>query len=57
VVDDFGIKVTNMHDMVYLVNTLNEHYAVAIDMTDSLFYSIHLIWNYTLGHVDCHMPG
>ncbi len=26
-------------------------------MTGSLFCGIHLAWNYTLGHVDCHMPG
>jgi hypothetical protein len=56
-VDDFGIKVTNMHDMDYLVNALKEHYTIAIDMTSSLFCSIHLTWNYTLGHVNCHTPG
>jgi hypothetical protein len=37
VVDDFGIKVTNMHDMDHLVDALKEHYTVAVDMTDSLF--------------------
>jgi hypothetical protein len=57
VVDDFGIKVTNMHNMDHLVNTLKEHYTVAIDLTGSLFCGIYLTWNYTLGHVNCHMPG
>jgi hypothetical protein len=58
VVDDFGIKVTNMHDMLdHLVNTLKEHYTIAIDMMGSLFCGIYLTWNYTLGHIDCHMPG
>jgi hypothetical protein len=57
VVNDFGIKITNMHDMDYLINALKEHYTVAIDMTGSLFCGIHLTWNYTLGHVNCHMPG
>ncbi len=56
VVDNFGIKVTNMHDMDCLVSALKEHYTMAIDMMGSLFYGIHLTWNYTLGHVDCHMP-
>jgi hypothetical protein len=56
VVDDFGIKVTNMHDMDHPVNTLKEHYTVAINMTGSLFCGIHLTWNYTLGHIGCHMP-
>ena len=55
-IDDFGIKVTNMHDMDHLVNALKEHYTVAINMTGSLFCGINLTWNYMLGHVDCHMP-
>jgi hypothetical protein len=56
VFDVFGIKVTNMHYMDHLVNTLKEHYTVAINMMSSLFSSIHLTWNEMLGHVDCHMP-
>jgi hypothetical protein len=55
VVDDFSIKVTNMHDMDHLVNALKEHYTVAINMTGSLFCGIHLTWNYMLGHIDYHM--
>jgi hypothetical protein len=57
VVNDFVIKVTNMHDMDHLVDALKEHYTVAIDMMGSLFCSIRLTWNYAKGHVDCHMPG
>jgi hypothetical protein len=57
VVDDFGIKVTNMHDMDHLVNALKEHYTIAINMIGSLFCGIHLTWNYTLGPVNCHTPG
>jgi hypothetical protein len=56
VVDEFGIKVTNMHDMDHLVNTLKEHYTIAVDMMSSLFCSIQLTWNYVQGHVKCHMP-
>ena len=33
VVDDFGIKVTNMHNMDHLINALKEHYTVAVNMT------------------------
>jgi hypothetical protein len=40
VVDDFGIKVTNMHNMDHLVNALKEHYTIAVDMTGSLFCGI-----------------
>jgi hypothetical protein len=56
-VNNFGIKVTNMHNMDHLVNALKEHYTMAINMTGSLFCGIHLTWNYMLGHVDCQMPG
>jgi hypothetical protein len=57
VVDDFGIKVTNMHDTNHFINALKEHYTMAINLMGSLFYGIHLTWNYMLGHVNCHMPG
>ncbi len=46
-----------MHNIDHLVNALKEHYTIAIDMTGSLFCGIHLTCNYTLGHIDCHMPG
>ncbi len=39
VVDDFGIKVTNMHDMNHLINSLKEHCTVAVNMTGSLFFN------------------
>ncbi len=57
VVDDFDIKVTNMHNMDHLIKALKEHFTVAVDMTGSLFCGIHLTWNYMLRHVDCHLPG
>jgi hypothetical protein len=56
VVDDFVIKVTNMHNMDHLVNALKKHYTVAIHLIGSLFCGIHLTGNYMLGHFDCHMP-
>jgi hypothetical protein len=57
VVDDFGIKVTNMHDMDHFVEPVKEHYTVAFNLTGSLLCSIQLTWNYAQGHVDCHMPS
>jgi hypothetical protein len=57
VVDDFGTKVTNMHDMDHLVDALKEHYTIAVDMTVSIFCGIYLTWDYAQGHVNCHMPG
>jgi hypothetical protein len=40
VVVDFDIKDTNMHDMDHLIDTLKEHYTVAVTMTGSLFCRI-----------------
>ncbi len=40
VVDDFGIKVTNMHSLDHLVNALKEHYSIAADITGLLFMAI-----------------
>jgi hypothetical protein len=57
VINDFGIKVTNMHNMDHLVETLKEHYTIAVDFTGSLFCSIQLTWNYAQRHFNCHMPG
>ncbi len=64
VVDDFGIKVTNMqnmdhliralikvtnmHNIDHLIRALKEHYTVAVDMTGPLFCGMQLTWNYQL---------
>jgi hypothetical protein len=44
VVDDFGVKNTNMYDMDHLVDALKEHYTIAVDLTGSLFCGIQLTW-------------
>jgi hypothetical protein len=45
-----------MHDMDHLVNAWKEHYTIAVNMTGSLVCGIHLTWNYSQGHINCHMP-
>jgi hypothetical protein len=37
-VNDFGIKVTNRHNMDHLNGALKEHYTDAVDMTCSLLF-------------------
>jgi hypothetical protein len=37
IVDDFGIKVTNMNDMHHLTAALEEHYKKAVDWKELLF--------------------
>ena len=57
VVDDFGIKVTNMDDMHHLTSALEEHYKVAVDWKGSLFCGVKLTWDYINRHVTTNMPG
>jgi len=57
VVDDFGIKVTNMDDMHHLTAALEEHYKVAVDWKGSLFCGVKLTWDYINRHVTTNMPG
>ncbi len=57
VVDNFGIKVTNMGDMHHLTAALEEHYKVAVDWKGSLFCGVKLTWDYINRHVTTNMPG
>jgi hypothetical protein len=41
-VDNFGVKVTNMHDMKHLNDALKEHNTVAANMMGSLFCGVQL---------------
>jgi hypothetical protein len=42
VVDDFGIKVTNMANFEHLMMALKEHYTIAVDYKGSLFCGVKL---------------
>jgi hypothetical protein len=57
VIDNFGIKVTNMADFGHLKKALKEHYTIAVDYKGSLFCGVKLTWNYTHRHIDFSMPG
>ncbi len=56
VVDDFGIKMTSMANMIHLVSSLQEHYSITVDWTGSLFCGVKLTWDYINPTVDLHMP-
>jgi hypothetical protein len=56
VVDDFGIKVTNMDDMHHLTSALEEHFKVAVDWKGLLFCGVKLTWDYINRHVTTNMP-
>jgi hypothetical protein len=57
VVDNFGIKVTNMANFKHLKMALEEHYTIAVNYKGSLFCGIKLTWDYVCCHVNCSMPG
>jgi hypothetical protein len=57
VVDDVGIKVTNMDNIHHLTSALEEHYKVAVDWKGSLFCGVKLTWDYINRHVTTNMPG
>ncbi len=57
VVDDFGIKVTDIADFHHLKTSLKEYYKVAVDWTGLLFCGVKLTWDYKQCHVDYSMPG
>jgi hypothetical protein len=42
VVDNFGIKVTNMANFEHLKMALKEHYTIAVDYKGSLFCGVKL---------------
>jgi hypothetical protein len=57
IVDNVGVKVTNMADFEHLKMALEEHFIVAVDYECSLFCGVKLTWDYAHCHVDCSMPG
>jgi hypothetical protein len=57
VVDDYGIKVTNMANSKHLKEALKKHYTVATNYEGHLFCGIKLTWDYAHCHIDCSMPG
>eukprot|EP00957_Ditylum_brightwellii_P065391 4960628-Ditylum_brightwellii.AAC.1 len=57
VVDDFGIKYTNISDVQHLIQALQTLYEITIDWTRKLFCRISLHWNYRNYTVDLSMPG
>ncbi len=57
VVDNFGVKVTNMANFKHLKMALEEHYTIAVDYKGSLFCCVKLTWDYACCHIDSSMPG
>ena len=58
VVDDFGVKYSNLNDANHLISSLQQHYPITIDWSGKIFLGTHLKWDYNnLGHVDLSLPG
>ncbi len=58
IVDDFGIKYVGAEHAHHLIDALQEqHYALDIDWSGTLYCGVTLTWNYALGYVDISMPN
>ena len=57
VVEYFGVKFEGECHANHLKNCLEKYYEVSIDWSGSLFFGIHLDWNYEKGYVNTSMPG
>jgi hypothetical protein len=57
VVDDFGIKYTNLCDAEHLLTALQARYIVTTDWTGSLYLAMTIDWDYRNHTVDISMPG
>lgn len=57
VVDDFGVKYTNIGDANHLINALEKFYEITIDWTGSKYIGLTLNWDYENRKVHLSMPG
>ena len=57
VVDDFGVKYTNVDDANHLINALEKYYEISIDWTGSQYIGLTLKWDYEHRKVHISMPG
>jgi len=57
VVDDFGIKYTNIADVHHLHAALKQQYDITTDPTGALYCGLKLDWDYTNRRVVISMPG
>jgi hypothetical protein len=57
VVDDFGVKYIGQEHAHHLKNTLEEHYKLTCDWTETQYIRITLDWDYTKCQVHLSMPN
>lgn len=56
VVDDFGVKYTNIEDAKHLIACINELYSTTIDWEGKVYCGLHLEWDYVKRTVTLSMP-
>lgn len=57
IVDDFGIKFTNIKNTMHLIKTLKKWYEIEVDWTGSRYAGITLKWDYQNRFVDITLPN
>jgi hypothetical protein len=56
IVNNFGIKTTSLEHITHLMNSLKEHYTVAMDWDGLLFCDVNIDWNYPKRTITLNMP-
>ena len=54
--DDFGVKYIGKEHVMYLINTIKEHYEVEEDREGPQYLGITLYWDYKNCEVQLSMP-
>ena len=57
VVDDFGLKYTNIKWLNHFINALKSKYVIIINITGNLHIGVTLQWNYKDSKIHYSMPG
>ena len=56
VVDNFGVKYVGKENADHMIQSLKKQYTISMDWTGSLFYGMHIQWDYTSRTCDISMP-
>ena len=57
IVDDFGIKYSDMKTANHILDTLRKLYTITVDWTGKKYSGFTIDWNYEKRYVDISMPG
>ena len=56
IVDDFSVKYVGKDNADHLIQSLNKQYTISMDFIGSLFFGLHIQWDYTARTCNISMP-